>query len=216
MKRALFGKKSLAAIGCAALLGLTGVNASANDTVSASVNALAGLSPVLSLACTDVNFGVWRVPVRSSGGTTSVTLTVSANTSGGSTTATSGGNTTGVALASGYNVPNAGVCTVNGSNNPSQTIQTGIDNNVALTFGASNHNNLNNPQQVVSGMAADLTLGGAGVAINTQGAGSFRVTGVLTIPEGIAETNYGGYRTSTGGTDGEGNAATVTVTDAVL
>lgn len=209
-------KKGMVAVSCLALLGGTALNASANDTVSASVNALAGLSPVLSLTCTDVNFGVWRVPVRSAGGTTTVTLSVSANTSAGATTATSGGNTTGVAAASGYNVPNAAVCTVNGSNNPSQTIITAIANNAALTFGASNHNNLNNPSQVVSGMSADLALGGAGVAINTSGAGTFRVVGVLSIPETIAANNYGGYRTSTGGSGGEGNAATVTVTDTLL
>lgn len=193
-------------------LAVLSTQAQAADTVTASVNAKAGLSPVLSLTCDDVNFGVWRVPVRNSGGTTTVTLTVSANTAAGSTTATSGGNNTNVALASGYQVPAAATCSVAGSNNPAQTIQTAISNNTALSFGASNHNNLNNPAQVAS-LAADLTLGGTGVAISGTGDGTFRVTGVLTIPQAITVNNYGGYKTQTGGVGGAGNAATVTVTD---
>lgn len=193
------------------------VPAQAQDTVSANVNAVAGISPVLSLTCNDVNFGVWRVPVRSSGGTTAITLTVSANNSSGSTTATSGGNTTGVALASGYNVPNAATCTVNGSNNASQTIQSAISSNTGLKFGSSNHNNLNNPSQVAA-LTADLTLGGTGVVIGSTGAGTFRVTGVLTIPQTIAADNYGGYSTRSANMPDEsvGNAATVTVTDAKI
>jgi hypothetical protein len=139
-----------------------------------------------------------------------VTLTVSANNSSGSTTATTGGNTTGVALASGYNVPNAATCTVNGSNNATETIQTSISGNTGLEFGGSNHNNLNFPQQVAT-LSADLALAGPGVLINSTGSGSFRVAGVLTIPEAITAQNYGGYRTSTAE-----NSATVSVTDAIL
>lgn len=192
------------------------LQAHANDTVSANVNAVAGISPVLSLTCNNVNFGVWRVPVRSSGGSTTVTLSVSANNSAGATTAATGGNTTGVAIASGYNVPNAATCTVNGSNNPSQTIQTSIANNTGLIFGTSNHNNLSNPQQTAS-LSADLTLGGAGVQIGSTGSGTFRVTGVLTIPQTIVAENYGGYSTSSANMPDEsvGNSATVTVTDAL-
>jgi len=212
--------KKFTAMKIAALAGammLVPAAVSAQDTVSANVNAVAGISPVLSLTCNDVNFGVWRVPVRSSGGTTAITLTVSANNSAGSTTATSGGNTTGVALASGYNVPNAATCTVNGSNNASQTIRSAISNNTGLLFGSSNHNNLNNPSQVAP-LTANLTLGGTGVVIGSTGSGTFRVTGVLTIPQNIAADNYGGYSTRSANMPDEsvGNAATVTVTDALV
>lgn len=195
---------------------VTAMPAQAQDTVSATVNAIAGLSPVLSLTCTDVNFGVWRVPVRSAGGTTTVTLAVSANNSSGATTATTGGNTTGVAVASGYQVPNAATCTVNGSNNPSSTIRTAISNNTGLKFGTSAHNNLNNPASAAA-LSADLSLGGTGVAIGQTGSGTFRVTGVLTIPQNIIVDNYGGYSTRTAQMPDEsiGNAATVTVTDAI-
>lgn len=190
-----------------------GANQAAADTVTATVNAKAGLSPVLSLTCTDVNFGVWRVPVRSAGGVTTIVLTVSANNSTGATTATIGGNSTTVAAASGYEVPEAALCTVNGSNNISATIQNAIANNTGLTFGPSAHNNLKNPNTAAS-LSAELSLAGSGVAISATGNGTFRVIGTLTIPETIVEQNYGGYSTRSGGTEGEGNAATVTVTDA--
>ncbi len=181
--------------------------ANANDTKTAPVGAIAGLSPVLSLTCTNVNFGVWRVPVRSSGGATTVTLTVSANNASGSTTATTGGNTTNVAAASGYEVPNAATCTVSGSNNATDTIQTAIADNTGLNFGISNHNNLTAPVATAA-LTADLALGGTGVLINSTGSGTFRVVGVLSIPETIVQDNYGGYATSTAE-----NSATVTVTD---
>ena len=181
--------------------------ANANDTNSAPVGAIAGLSPVLSLTCTEVNFGVWRVPVRSSGGATTVTLTVSANNASGSTTATTGANTIDVALASGYEAPAAATCTVTGSNNASKTIQTAIADNTGLIFGSSTHNNLTRPVATAA-LTANLALAGAGVVINSAGSGTFRVVGVLSIPETIVQDNYGGYATSTAE-----NAATVTVTD---
>lgn len=188
---------------------LSALPAQAQDTVSTTVNARAGLSPVLSLACDRVNFGVHRVPIRATGGVTTISLAVSANNASGATTATTGGNTTNVAAASGFEVPAAAICTVNGSNNVSSTIQSAISQNTGLNFGASNHNNLNNPAQVAA-LTADLSLAGAGVTINSVGAGTFRVTGVLTIPEVITAENYGGYSTVTAE-----NSATVTVTDAL-
>ena len=205
-------KQSLIVLLCTVFLGASALNAAA-DTISASVNALAGLSPVLSLTCDDVNFGVWRVPVRSTGGATTVTLTVDNNNASGSTTATLGTNTTGVAQASGYLAPDAAVCTVSGSNNPSSTIQTAITNNTALQFGASQHNNLSNPNSVAA-LSADLALGGGGVAVDTNGSGTFRVVGVLTIPETIDAVNYGGYASANA--SGGADSATVTVTDTAL
>jgi len=189
--------------------------ANANDTVSATVNAKAGLSPVLSLTCSDVNFGVWRVPVRSTGGATTITLDVSLNTSAGATTPSVGGNTTNVAAASGYEVAEAAICSVNGSNNISKTIRTAITGNTGLSFGPSTHNNLKNPNTTAS-LSADLSLYEPGVAINAIGSGTFRVVGVLTIPETIAQIHYGGYSTRSGGLDSQGNSATVTVTDALF
>ncbi len=185
--------KLIAVLLAASTLAATPAHAAA-DSVVASVDATAGLSPVLSMTCDSVNFGVWRIPTRSTGGTTTITLTVSSNTAAGTTTATPGGNTTGAGLAAGYLPPLAATCTVSGSNNLSSTIQTAITGATNLPFGPSAHNTLSVPATLAS-MRANLALAGTGVAINGSGTGTFRVVGVLTVPETIVSGNYGGYRT---------------------
>lgn len=178
-------------------------------SVTASVNARAGLASLFEVTCSPVNFGVWRVPVRSSGGTTRVFLDVSANDRTGISNAYLKGNTYLVSLASGYNPPEAGTCIVTGAVAVSTTLPTAISNNLNLSFIASNHEGLGTPGTLAL-LTADLRLfsGGAGtnpVAIDANGSGSFRVVGILTIPEEIKAENYGGYETGTG--------ATVSVTD---
>ena len=182
---------------------------STTSTITASVNARAGLSPVLSVTCTPVNFGVWRVPARSTGGTTEITLTVSANTAAGVTTGTATGNTTNVALDSNYSVPDAATCSVLGSRPVSSTVPTAITGNTNLSFIASNHESLATPSALAA-LSANLTLAGTGVLVDASGNGAFRVVGVLTIPQTIVAANYGGYQTGTGTTAG---GATVTFTD---
>ncbi len=186
--------KLVAASLAASLLAAVPAHAQVADSVTTSVNALAGLSPVLSMTCDSVNFGVWRIPVRSTGGTTTITLTVSANNAAGVTTATPGGNTTGAGLAAGYLPPLAATCSVSGSNNLSQTIRTIIGSATNLAFGPSAHNNLSVPSTLAA-MRANLALAGTGVAINGTGTGTFRVVGVLTVPQTIVSGNYGGYAT---------------------
>lgn len=195
----------MAAVLAATTLAAAPAQAQSADAVIASVDALAGLSPVLSMTCDSVNFGVWRIPTRTSGGTTTITLTVSANNSTGVTTATPGGNTTGAGLAAGYTAPVAATCTVSGSNNLSKTIQTSIAGATNLPFGPSAHNNLSTPATLAT-MTANLSLGGTGVVINGTGTGTFRVVGVLTVPQTIVTGNYGGYATL--------DAAQVLATDA--
>lgn len=182
------------------------------NTVTASVNARAGLAPLLAVTCDPVNFGVWRVPVRgiNSGGTTLITLTVSANNALGVTTYTPTGNLTNVSLAPGYNLPEAGTCRVTGAVKINSSLPVGITGNTNLPFIASNHELLPTPS-LLADLRANLTLAGTQVNIDGFGAGSFRVTGVLTIPEPIVSGNYGGYQTGTGINNGGG--ATVSVTD---
>lgn len=179
------------------------------STITASVNARAGLSPVLSVTCDAVNFGVWRVPIRTNGGITTITLTVSANTAAGVSTGTPSGNTTNVSLDSRYLPPSAATCTVLGSRPINSTLPTAITGNTNLSFIASNHESLPTPTTLAP-LTADLALAGTGVAVDALGGGAFRVTGVLTIPEVIAAANYGGYQTGTGTTVG---GATVSFTD---
>jgi hypothetical protein len=198
--------KTNAALLAATLTALTALPAQAQQVVTASVNARAGLAPLTAISCDDVNFGVWRMPSRTTGGSTVITLTVSANNASGTTTATVTGNNTNVAVASGYNASLAATCAVTGATTVSATLPTTITNNVGLAFISSNHENLATPS-VLSAMVATLTLGGTGVVIDSAGSGSFRVVGVLTVPQAVTTTNYGGYKTST--------SATVSMTDQV-
>ena len=202
----------LSKISTAVVLGTLAVismQAQAVDTGTATVNATAGLAPVVVVSCTDVNFGVWRIPNRSSGGqTTVITLTTATNTSGAVTTATATGDTTSVALATGYVAPTAATCSVSGIMNKSATVRTAISANTSLTFAPSTHESLADPTALAA-LSAELTLAGTGVAIDGNGSGAFRVTGVLTIPAAIIGGNYGGYKTN------GVNAATVTVTDQI-
>ncbi|WP_353209293.1 hypothetical protein [Sphingorhabdus sp.] len=195
-----------AALLAATLTVLSAMPAQAQQVVTASVNARAGLAPLTSVVCDDVNFGVWRVPVRATGGTSIVTLTVSANTAAGVTTAAVTGNTSNVAVAGGYIAPTAATCVVSGATNISTTLPTAISNNIGLSFGSSTHESLRAPPTLAT-LSANLSLAGTGVVVDSLGAGAFRVVGVLTIPQAINAVNYGGYRTS--------NAATVSVTDAL-
>lgn len=183
---------------------LAAMPAHAQQVVTASVNARAGLAPLTAVTCDDVNFGVWRVPTRTTGGSTLITLTVSANNAAGTTSSAVTGNTTNVGVASGYIAPTAATCTVTGATAVSSTLPTAITNNVGLAFTSSTHESLSAPG-TLSALNATLTLGGTGVVVDSAGTGSFRVVGVLTIPQAIVAANYGGYRTAT--------PATVSVTD---
>lgn len=201
----------LSKISTAVVLGTLAVismQAQAVDTGTATVNATAGLAPVVIVSCTDVNFGVWRIPNRASGGVTTVTLTAATNTAGAATAAVAGGNITRVALASGFLAPSAATCSVSGLMNQLTSVTTAISANNNLGFTSSSHEGLDIPITLAS-LSANLSLAGTGVYIDANGLGAFRVNGVLTIPSVINGNHYGGYKTN------GVNAATVTVMDQI-
>lgn len=201
-----FMKAKLAAafLVCTALLALP-AHAQTTSTVSARVNATAGLSPLFALDCHGVDFGSWFVPLRNTGGQTFITLTVDVNNASGATTGTATGNTARVSLETRY-PPKAGTCTVTGSESLSLSLKASIAQNVAMTMGGLNLYGRPSPSlQAV--MLADLALVDSARIPVTAGTGSFRVVGTLTIPEVIVSGNYGGYQTQ-----GEGM---ITVTDAL-
>ena len=72
-----FIKKTAVALAMLATAGSSSVFAA---TTTANIDATAGLQPVLSVTCTPVKFGVWRIPTRSSGGTTTITLSTISDT----------------------------------------------------------------------------------------------------------------------------------------
>ena len=68
------------------------------ETASDTVDAKAGIQPAMELVCTDVSFGVWRIPARTGaggsatfyiGGVLTIPGTISANNYGGYKTTTS-------------------------------------------------------------------------------------------------------------------------------
>jgi len=174
------------------------------DTASDTVDATAGLAPALELSCTDVSFGVWRVPVRSSGGTTTITLDRDNDSVAAS------GNTTRVAQSSSHAswVHSRGECTVSGSTAADATAA-----DVSLTDGAAMAFSVADAAATgYVGLAAANTAASLAATLNvptttsiSSGSATFYIGGVLTIPQDIGATNYGGYKTS--------SSATVTVDD---
>ena len=178
------------------------------EQASDSVDAKAGLQPALELTCTDVSFGVWRVPIRSSGGTTTITLSQDTDeaTIGGSNVSRVAQSNSGTWLA------NRGLCTLSGSTAANATV-------VAITKANSTDMALSGAADGVSGYAGlDAPTTAASLVatldvpttatMNSEGEATFHIGGVLTIPQNIIANNYGGYKTTTAATitadDGEG------------
>jgi len=179
--------------------------AHAQQVVRTSLDARVGLARLTHIECHGVDFGLWRVPTRNTGGATLITLTVSANDVTGTTIVSPTGNTTSVSQDSRYPAQ-AGTCYVRDAATVSSTLRTSIWQNVAMHMGGLPIYGKSSPT-IQALVVADLALGGTGVAIDASGTGTFRVVGTFTIPETIVQGNYGGYHTT-----GEGM---VSVTDAL-
>lgn len=199
-------KKVLQLSAIAALTALA-ANGARAETASDSVDATAGLQPALELSCTDVSFGVWRVPVRASGsGTTTITLDASNDS------VTPGGNTTRVAQSQSDAswAHSRGTCTLSGSlANEETSAAITITGNTNMAFTGANA-----AASGYVGLAAPTTAAALTATLSVPpnvtisgGAASFHVGGVLTIPQAIVADNYGGYKTSA--------AADITVDDGV-
>lgn len=175
------------------------------ETVTSTIDAKAGLAPAIELSCTPVSFGVWRVPVRSTSGTTTITLNAAADT------VVASGNTTRVAQSAvGAWIHSKGVCTLSGSLAADTTAaNVSISENTAMAFSAADatatgYTSLN-AATTAAALVATLTV--PVTSVITSGATTFNVGGVLTIPQNIVVGNYGGYKTTT--------PATVSVQDDV-
>ncbi len=186
-----------------ALTSLAATSAMA-ETASDTVDATAGLQPALELSCSDVNFGVWRVPIRDAGGTTIITLDRDNDTVAAS------GNTTRVAqsLSDASYTHSRGECTLSGSTATDATAaEISIIGNTDMAFIAANAAATGYVGLDAATSAATLvaSLNVPTTAAITSGAATFYVGGVLTIPQAIIADNYGGYRTT--------EAATITAND---
>ncbi|MGL4857754.1 hypothetical protein [Plesiomonas sp.] len=160
-------------------------------TDDATVNAYAGIAPVLTLTCTDLNFGVWKVAIGGRSNVTTITLAADANN-----TATS--SDSGVALSKGYSPATAGACDLTGS--------LALDGTLADVV-LSNNTNVEFIGQASTKFAAGILKPAADAALRatvtastltpiiTNGTGRFYLGGVLTIPNNLNKSNYGGYIT---------------------
>jgi len=93
-------KKLMVGVTVAALPFGIFVGQAAAETATDTIDVYAGLAPVMELSCSDVNFGVWRVPTGTrSGGATTVALATD------STTSITAGSSTNIALSANYEDP---------------------------------------------------------------------------------------------------------------
>lgn len=181
-------KKTAAALALLASAGSAPVFA---VTASADIDVTAGIAPVLSMTCTPVKFGVWRVPVRNSGSATAIELslisdtpTVSGNTAGGVALSTTAG--WGAAR---------GQCTVTGSAAADSTLLNITAANSTGTLGAdssSAYTGLSAPATPIA--ALGYALAAATTAPLTSGGTTFYVGGSLSIPQNVTTANYGAYK----------------------
>ena len=177
-----------------ALLFDSAVASGQNNEQTAQINAIAGVAPILSLVCTDVDFGVWRIPVRNGPRQTKVTLTHS-NNGGSRTFATLSEHIDGVAQASTFGQPEAGTCTVSGSQHPRQRIGVSIVGTGDLVLAPASKSRLPPAAQRAQGISASLRLSEPTVLIDQDGRGVFTVVGDFMIPAQIRSENHGGYST---------------------
>lgn len=197
-------KLAAASLVAAALIAMP-AHAQISNTVSASVDATAGIEPIFMVDCHGVDFGSWYVPLRTTGGKTYITLTVDVNNAKGATTGTVTGNTNRVSLETRY-PPKAGTCFITGSESVPLSLKASIAQNGALTMGGLNLYGRPSPM-LQAAVQCDLALVDNARVSVTAGRGSFRVVGTFTIPEDIVIGNHGGYQTH--------SHAYITVTDAL-
>ena len=179
----------------AALTSLVATSAMA-ETASDTVDAKAGLQPALELSCSDVSFGVWRVPIRTSGGTTTITLDRSTDTVAAS------GNTARVAqsLSDVSWTHSRGECTLSGSTAADEaeaTISISDNTNMPFVPAAAASTGYVGLDQATQGASLTCTLDAPATVAIASGSATFYVGGTLTIPQNIIADNYGGYKTST-------------------
>ncbi len=169
------------------------------ETASDTIDVFAGLKSIMKLTCTDVNFGVWRVPtgVRT-GGATTITLDASNQAT------RTAGSADKVALSTVFEAPRTGVCNVTGS-----TLTSGLGavtlNGAAtatgsfITNGGTGFNSevLAAPGTPVESFTYTLNLSSSTPTISGTGTATFTIQGTMSIPDALSAANYGGYKSTT-------------------
>jgi len=167
--------------------------AMAESAINPSVDATVGIHPMLTLTCSPVNLGVWRVPPRTTGGTTRIMLDIDHPELG-----TQVYLNTKVAKAQAYADWDAdfGTCTLTQSRALDQSSATiKIANNRLLKVDPADLSFTNiNRGRSGSSIRVDVYVPTLVKIMN--GTATFKVGGGLTIPQKIEFVDHGAYRTS--------------------
>ena len=184
------------------------------ETATDDIDVYSGLAPVMTLTCTDLNFGVYQIARgdRGTGGVTTVTLSWVADSFNGGYMFSIGYTNPGtdmIALSDKpeYADPAPAVCTVSGSQASNTSIAITSSPTGAFHFAETAGNpfaaTLDIPVSAVGTMVGVMTVP-ATVALDANGSGSFVITGAVQIPNNLSAGNYGSYK---------GPAVTISVDD---
>lgn len=175
------------------------VTAARAETDIDTIEVYAGLTPVLEMQCTDLNFGVWLVPTGTRAGPTFIDIPSSGDATAQLTDA-AGGADNAVSLSSKYDLPSPAICLVTGSQmggagvNGTAMITTGGPTGTLIPgeyVGASAY-----PGAAATGLGSftyAIELSTTTPAISAEGTATFMVVGSMMIPAAVLATHYGAY-----------------------
>lgn len=167
--------------------------AGAETATDRSVNAVAGLHPMIELSCTPVNLGVWRVPKRNAGGPTQIMLDIDRIQQGVQVL-----QNTAVARASAHAdwEPAFGVCTLTQSRalDHSSAVVTIKNNRLLKAVPDADAFTAIPAGRANSALRIDVYA--PTLARISNGTSTFLIGGGLTIPEKITDADYGAYRSA--------------------
>lgn len=182
------------------------VTAARAETDIDTIEVYAGISPVLAMNCTDLNFGVWLLPVGTRAGPTYIEI-ASSGAATAQLTDAAGVADNAVSLSAKFDAPAAGVCTVTGS----QVGGAGVTGTATITTGGlagtlipgENASAVNYPGAAAIGLGSftyAIALSTATPAISAEGTAVFMVVGNMMIPAAVMVTHYGAYTGTAGRT----------------
>ena len=186
------------------VVGFSAVSASAiAETATDTVEVYAGLESVLKLECSDINFGVWRVPTGIRSNSTTVYLAENGDTEAKVSNNEGAAADTAVSLSMIYDTPSASTCTVTGSQVGGEAItgtasflgDSGSGQLVPGTYtGATNYPAAAITDAGLFGFTYVLSFSQTAVPIAADGTATFTISGRMNIPSPVATNNYGAYK----------------------
>ena len=190
--------KSMALVAC-----VVGFSSSAMaETATDTIDVYAGLESVLKLECSDINFGVWRVPT---GFRATTHIHMAADGSTEATVSNSPGAAVDerVSLSTEYDLPSASTCNVTGSQVGGEGItgtasffdDSGTGQLVPGTYtGATNYPAAASTDDGLFGFTYVLSFSQTAVPITLDGTATFTIFGRMGIPGSVSAENYGAYK----------------------